>query len=106
MTDGRSYLPVNDRCVATYVYAERNGVEVGGFIRADGAAVWPLSKRAFPMWDCNEGGTALIIDVIDADDGGDSRLQRRIGSYQRRGWSVKGPVDVTLGRPGKRPTRT
>ena len=71
-------------------------------IRADGAWEWPLSTTVFTSRAHRTDSQALVIDVVDAGDGGDVRIQRRIEGYERRGWRVEGPVDVALGTKDSR----
>ena len=98
---GRSHMPVGDHCVATFVYAQRNGVAVDVLIRADGATDWPLSTDLFSCRAYRTDSQAVVIDVLDAAGGGDTRFQRRVQDYEQRGWCVEGPVDVVLGKRAK-----
>jgi hypothetical protein len=93
---GRSHLPVADRCVATYVYAQRNGVAADVLICADGARDWPLSTSVFSCRAHQTDSQAVVIDVVAAG-GGTTRIQHRIEGYERYGWRVEEPVDVVLG---------
>jgi hypothetical protein len=71
-------------------------------IRADGAREWPLSTTVFSCRAHQADSQAVVIDVVDAAGGGYTHFQRRIEGYERRGWRVEGPVDVVLGKTGRR----